>query len=399
MRSAFLVLLAAATCSIAGSVSAAAPTGQTVTLNLDYFDVVVGLGVWDLDRVEEEMAQMMADSAAGGVDRILYRISVCGEVAYRSKHMTTFNGDPRKEYNKAGNLGTGFEADRLKVVLDKIDPLEVAVREAHKQELTIYAAIDLNDSYFPNLENEFLEAHPELWEQARDGKSFIHGAPCYGEPAVREYMLGQVREILKYGVDGFFFRTQSEGPSPENPAREYGYNPPVVDEYQRRYGKDPREAKPGSLDEARFVRLRGEFLTRWMREVREVTGDLPVAITLYGADSDPERAGRIYVDADELVRQNLVDELCMGRGKKADKSNIFHYKLLTDRPLKVTAWDDVWAWGEKDSDPPREYYPPKIKGIIHDMLDLPPLDGVCLHEQLQFEAFDLYDTIRDAYKR
>ena len=120
MRNALLVALAVAVCSLTGPIWAAAPTGQTVTLNLDYFDVVVGLGLWDLDRVEEEMAQMMADSAQGGVDRILYRISVCGEVSYRSQQVTTFNGDPRKS-DTPGNLQDGFECDRLKVVLDEVE--------------------------------------------------------------------------------------------------------------------------------------------------------------------------------------------------------------------------------------------------------------------------------------
>ncbi len=168
-------------------------------------------------------------------------------------------------------------------------------------------------------------------------------------------------------------------------------------EYKKRYGKDPRQAEPGSLDELRFVKLKGEFLTGWMRQVRQVTGNLPLAVALSSATADPARASRMFVDADELVHDGLIDEICMLDWPNA--ATIFHYKLLTDRPLKVTAWRNVWAWGEADTDPPREYYPPKIKRFIYQMLDLPPLDGICLHEQIHFEAFDLYPVISDSYRQ
>lgn len=65
---------------------------------------------------------------------------------------------------------------------------------------------------------------------------YISGALCPSEPGARKVWLDWTRECLDAGVDGIDFRPSAHI-SPFN-IDDYGFNPPVVEEYKRRHGVD-----------------------------------------------------------------------------------------------------------------------------------------------------------------
>jgi hypothetical protein len=67
-------------------------------------------------------------------------------------------------------------------------------------------------------------------------------------------------------VDGIYMDTRTEGMGPEY-ADQYGFNQPIVKEYQRRYGVDILEE---DFDLEKWRSLRGEYFTQLLREVAQV---------------------------------------------------------------------------------------------------------------------------------
>jgi hypothetical protein len=268
---------------------------------------------------------------------------------------------------------------RMAQVMRKIDPLKTATKYAHKHGMEIYAWVTIFDSLPYATATEFFQKHPEYTWLSKDGKKHIPGVPCYAYPQVRKYRLDQMREILQYDVDGIFLSVRSHSPWPgrnagggNEGARGYGFNEPVVKEYSRRYAKDPREAKPDSLDELRFVQLKGDFLTAWLREVKQVTSKhgKKLAINTNVTYSDPVRANWMYIDADTLVRERIVDELCIMSTAALDLN---HWRLLGDGKVKLTTWASIHG---------ETYHEclTKMRTQFRAMLDNPTSAGSTYHE-------------------
>lgn len=372
--------------------AATAQPAKEVTLNLDFFDLVTVERLWDLEQLDVAIERMCCRSAEAGVKRILYRVSVCGEVSYPSRVMTPFDGDPRRGEHGVG--GTSVVCDRLRDCLDRWDPLALTVESGHRHGLEVWGWITVFDSYFPNLQDRFLDAHPEYWWASRDGKAFLRGVPCYAYPEVVDYRLAEAREVLGYGVDGLYFSVRSHASWPPDAAREYGYNPPVVEAFRERYGRDPRLAQADSIDALRFVKLGGEFLTGFLRRAKTLAEDRRVAINFAEGDTSPATATRVFVDVDTLVREGIVSEVCGLSG--LDDAEVARLKLLADNPPKVSAWRNVWAWGATVRGDEKQWYADRVAGYVDELYLSRWLDGLCLHEQLHFEVLDLYEQLGQA---
>jgi len=326
-------------------------SGQELTINLDFFDICIGTDTWDMRDCDREMERFMALSAHYGIDRVFFRLSVCGAVCYHTKVMTPAFENVFARYKTEGldtccaNIPSLHR--RMGAVMRKIDPLAACAKYAHKHGLEIYAWVTVFDSLYYAPETEFFQQHPEYTWVSRDGKKHVPGVPCYAYPEVRNYRLDQMREIVEYDIDGIILSVRSHSPWPgrgstggNEGARGYGFNEPVVEEYLRRFGKDPREAKPDSLDELRFVQLKADFLTQFLREVKQVTSKAGKKLVMNssGSISDPVRANWMYVDTDMLAREHVVDELCIMGSAAADLNRL---RLLADGEVKVTTWAGI----------------------------------------------------------
>lgn len=377
-------------------------TGKDLAINLDFFDICIGTDCWDLRRCDAEMDRLMAMLAHFGFDRVYYRVSVCGAVCYHTKVMTPAYEEVFKEYTVEGldtccaNIPSRHA--RMAAVMRAIDPLESCVRHAHKHGLKVYPEVTIFDSLYYAPPTEFFQRHPEYTWVSRDGKKHIPGVPCYAYPEVRKYRVDQMKELCAYGIDGIKLCPRSHSPWPgrrtgggNEGSRGYGFNEPVVQEYLRRYGKDPRQAKPDSLDELRFVQLKGDFLTQFLREVKQVTEADGKKLTLVMSSgmADPAAADWMYLDADTLARQRIVDELCVMGSAAADLNR---WRLLADGNIRLTTWAGIHG----------KTYDECLGAMrrqFRAMLDNPTSDGSTYHEMANLIYPDCWEeAILDTFK-
>ncbi|MDD4869608.1 MAG: botulinum neurotoxin N-terminal receptor binding domain-containing protein [Kiritimatiellae bacterium] len=377
-------------------------TGKDLAINLDFFDICIGTDCWDLRHCDEEMDRLMALCAHFGFDRIYFRVSVCGTECYHTKVMTPAFEEVFKEYTKEGldtccaNIPSLH--GRMAAVMRAIDPLASCVKHAHKHGMKVYTEVTIFDSLYYAPPTEFFQKHPEYTWVSRDGKKHIPGVPCYAYPEVRKYRVDQMKELCGYGIDGIRLCPRSHSPWPGRKAgggnegsRGYGFNDPVVKEYVRRYGKDPREAKTDSLDELRFVQLKGDFLTQFLREVKEVTAAAgkKLTLTIDRNMADAVAVNWTYIDADTAARERIVDELCV-MGSAA--ANLNHWRLLADGNIRLTTWAGIHG----------ETYDRCLKLMqqqFRSMLDNPTSDGSTYHELANLIYPDCWEeAILDTFK-
>lgn len=358
-------------------------TGKEFTINLDFFDICIGTDTWDMRNCDAEMERLMAMCAHHGVDRVYFRVSVCGVVCYRTKLMAPAYEDVFAAYTVEGldtccaNIPSLHR--RMGMVMREIDPLACCAKYAHKHGMQVYAWVTVYDSMYYAPEGEFFQRHPEYTWVSRDGTKHVPGVPCYAYPEVRKYRLDQVRELLRYDIDGVKLSPRSHSPWPgrgsgggNEGARGYGFNEPVVREYVRRYGKDPRTAEADSLDELRFVKLKADFFTEFLREAKRLTsasGKRLVVMTS-SAISDPVRANWMYVDAETIARERIADELSIMGGAS---TNLDHWRLLADGKIKTTTWTGIH--GET-----YEQCLARMRTQLRAMLENPTSDGSAFHE-------------------
>ena len=358
-------------------------TGKEMTANLDYFDICIGTDTWDMRHCDAEMDRLMALCAHFGFDRVYFRVSICGVVCYNTKVMTPALEESFARYTVEGLDGCCCNIPsrhgRMAEVMRQIDPLASCVKHGHKHGMEVYAWVTVYDSMYYATPTEFFQRHPEMTWVSKDGTKHVPGVPCYAYPEVREYRLAQVKELLEYDVDGIKFSPRSHSPWPgrrsgggNEGARGYGFNKPVVDEYIRRYGKDPRQAEPDSLDELRFVQLKADFFTEFIRQAKALTdaaGKKLVMITSTGY-ADPVRANWMCIDAETLARERLVDELSiMG----ASSTNLNHWRLLADGRIKMTTWSGIHGYTYEEC-------LGKMRAQLRGLLDNPTSDGSSYHE-------------------
>lgn len=358
-------------------------TGKELSINLDFFDICIGTDCWDIPNSEAEMDRLMAMCAHYGFDRVFFRVSVCGAVCYPTKVMTPALENVFEKYTVEG-LDTGCANipslhRRMGEVMRLIDPLACCAKYARKHGLRVYAWVTVYDSLYYAPPTEFFQRHPEFTWVSKDGTKHIGGVPCYAYPEVRKYRLEQMKELVGYDIDGILLSDRSHSPWPgrsagggNEGARGYGFNEPVVEEYVRRYGKDPRRAEPDSLDEIRFVQIKGDFLTQFLREVKAVTAAAgkKLAVTTDPRIADPVLANWMYVDAETLARERIVDELCI-RGSAG--ANLDHWRLLADGRIRVTTWAGIHGKTYDDC-------LSRIRSEMQRLLENPTSDGSTFHE-------------------
>ena len=367
---------------------------KQLTLNLDFFDVCIGTDTWDMSDHRGEMDRLMRIAAHYGVDRILFRLSVCGAVCYHSKVM--YVADDKSFKGRTAEMLDGAVANipshlpRMAQLLRETNPLADCVEFGHKYGMEVWAWITVYDSMYYAPEGEFFHDNPQYTWASRDGTKHIPGVPCYAYPEVRQYRLKQVDELLAYGVDGVYMSMRSHSPWPKgrSGAREYGYNEPVIAEFSRRYGTDPRQAKPGSLQELRFVKLKADFFKQFLAETHArcaAKGKL-LAMNATWDSIDPTTAARMYIPADDLCRQHIVDEMTILSGAGAD---LTRWRVLGKDKVKLTTWTNIH--GSKH-DQSRSRW---LAGL-RQMLRNPTIHGTCFHEFGNVLYFNMWHDIAAA---
>lgn len=382
------------------------------TLNIDYYDLVIrgGLpgtsGFYDERRIDN----LLSRAAKEGIDRVIWRLSVCGKEAYYTKVRTPFDWAEPRSVN-----------DRMTAVMERFDPLAVACRLAHQYGLTIYPWITIMDDYYSNnLESGFVAEHPEYQFVSRDGQRYFRGTLCYAYPEVRAHRLAQLREVIDgYDVDGLYLCLRSHAGECESSyvPDSFGYNQPIVDEYRRRHGIDIR-TEP--FDFAELYRLQGEGLTRFLREVRVDLGkEIPLSV---GIMRHPITVRHVFprvkmvIDWETWAAEGLIDELVTFAGEDLlgpDRHDMFglfdidpiwvdeapdYYGAVRSAGVDLAVWfrlaDWYGIWPAPVVENATRIKSPETIARTVRKLEALGFDSVYLHEAQDVEPVDLWPALR-----
>ena len=168
----------------------------------------------------------------------------------------------------------------------------------------------------------FAVEHPEYMSKARDGRSWLDwevGEPVLGydvgylglaHPDVRAYARRELVAFARdFGADGVqleFLPVLAAGES----VWPLGYDEPALVEYRRRFGVDPHSVP---ADDPAWARLRAEYVTQFLRELRRdlhaLGRPVSVAAATEGIWAKPDEAYKLGLDWPAWVDQGLVDAL------------------------------------------------------------------------------------------
>ena len=151
------------------------------------------------------------------------------------------------------------------------DSLDVAIDAAHQRGLRIYGDLPLFDMFFPGLENDYFDAHPNLWLTSRDQQGQWRGLPCYAEPGAIDYRVAEVQELVERGVDGisYYIASHAAGGHGRVPPDSFAFNAPIVAAYEKEHGVNILKE---DFDPAQLHALNGRFFTDLLRRIRAVIG-------------------------------------------------------------------------------------------------------------------------------
>lgn len=204
----------------------------------------------------------------------------------------------------------------------------IAVKAARSHGMQIWMAYGLFDNGsaadvgyvgFPYAAEDRIRVQNPDWAPVNRFGTWRQGGPIeFAYPGARQAVVAYLTKYtVSGGYDGMAFLTYAENYS-QRYEDEFGFNPPIVDEFRKRHGIDIR-TQP--FDKAAWSRLRGEYLTQFLRELRTafarhgkkiavcVDGKEPYLPSAWNVDGGVRTAGRIHLDLETWVKKNLVDEL------------------------------------------------------------------------------------------
>ena len=229
--------------------------------------IVFWLGHSNLDLIAENMAKC----ADHGFSTVYLEPRYVGKALYHSKVVALFDS------MYALSTGKAF-SDALR----RFDPYDVSVREAKRRGLRFIAEISIFDRWFPGLEDRFYEQHPQYLMMHKDQGLPYQGVPCYAEKGAQDYCIAEVKELIERGAEGIAFDMGSHQIGWTPPGRRYqgqpdsfGFNPPLVEEFQRRYGVNVLKE---SYDKQKWYALHGEFFTQFLRRVKAEIKEKPLIV-------------------------------------------------------------------------------------------------------------------------
>ena len=347
---------------------------------------------------EKHIADSVARCADHGINTIYFQPRYVGVGVYRSKVVAPFDAQIEKLWMEGTPTFKVTEGHHkfvkdLSAHLKRFDPYDVGMQEVKRQGLRFIAQTSIFDRWFPILPDRFFEQHPEGLLVDRTGKFYFPGLPCYAEPATQDYCLAEIRELIERGAEGISLAMISHqvGYWPEELGERrpdtLGFNPPLVDEYERRYGVNVLRE---DFDKQKWHDLHGEFFTRFLRRVKEVLKELPLIVGAtpegflgYGGNAgnvlnpnyaDQSPACRINLEWQKWLQEGTVDALRVYAEPPSNVATVEVMKRKVDR-------GEIYFARETNLEEEIPEYQGQLQQVSRG-----PLDGYVLHEEAFFEG-------------
>jgi hypothetical protein len=375
-RRSFLKSLAAAT-ALPAACGLASPTADpklTLSAPLTHSDWILKPGIqWGPEGVHH----MLDACKACGWSRVHWRALDGGRATYPSKvvrpsfkvDQDTSIWNPKTDAEKAlykKFFGGITEARRLQILNDQqrydygaYDTFAEAVRYGHKISLAIDAWISINeDDHGWGIVSDFAREHPQFAWSKRDGTPY-HSQMSFAFPEVRKYKLAIIDELLtNYDLDGLFLDWIRTGDIRDNPQTDAkgvansGYEAPNIAAFKSKYNTDPHDVPN---DDDRWIRLRAEPQTVFMRSVRErVNKDkkrVPVAVMVghpwhYRGMQDPIDGNLrgLLLDVPTWANERLIDSaIAAGYYRPGGDATKAFQALQNETNNKVDVWYYAWV--------------------------------------------------------
>ena len=253
-------------------------------------------------RTREELLEDVEPYRHADVGKVFWGVNI-GDLTYYKSDVGRFYMDgPVCPLTELQHAADGFQAlhdqgiEPYKAVMEHVQDMG--------REFYTYFRMAMIDHQHPyNIfaaESVFLPEHPDCRIVAKDGTPIMKAS--YACEATHGFMLGMMEETMREGVDGValcFVR------GPEY----FGYEQPVIDEFMRLHGKDPRELPD---QDPRLQAVWAGFMTAFIRKVhaaaekhgKALGRKIRVATWL---DCSDERMARFGYDARTWITEGLVD--------------------------------------------------------------------------------------------
>ncbi len=319
---------------------------------------------------------MLDACKACGWSRVYWRVLDGGRAVYHSKLMRPEGQwdednfwEPKTEAGRQAlqRFTPNLTPEQRAAVRDKMkvydyahfDSLDAALQYGHKIGLQIHAWVSINeDDHGWGLQSEFSKRHPDYRWRHRDGRPYFSQL-SFAFPAVRKYKLAILRELLcNYPIDGLFLDWIRTGDVRDNPqtdpngVADSGYEQPLLEKYESAFGIHPRQVPN---DDERWVRLRSEPQTVFMRAVRKLVRSqkhpIPVAVMVghpwhYRGllDRIDGNLRGLLLDVGAWAREGLMDAaVAAGYYRDGGTPEMAYRALQKETGGKVDVWFYAWV--------------------------------------------------------
>ena len=177
-------------------------------------------------------------------------------------------------------------------------------------------------------EEKIRAEHPEY--RLYDRAGITSGSTIeFGYPEVRRAFLDRYEKMLQQGADfsiydGIIFYTYVENFFPRY-SNQFIYSDLAVKEFKARYGVDVTKEP---FDRAKFLEMRGEYVTQYLGELRQLFDKYGKKLAIYIDAREPDIAmrwpsypgilvpGEIKMDWRTWIKKGIFDEICLRSASK-----------------------------------------------------------------------------------
>ena len=230
---------------------------------------------------EAEVEKLIRELHANGAQTLLLRMGYLGYLPYRTKlgYPVGFDPDHARKHPFKRNLKPQELEDyitkrtkanaRYAQAIKAFNSPEVFIRVGHELGMKVILWLDIFDDGYSGYRSKFIDEHSHCQWTARDGKTYFQGLISYAWPESRAFRVEQARELLDLGADGIHCSTSAHCRHLANVQQTdfYGYEQPVVQEYQKQYGVDIRRQ---DFDKEKWHSIKGDFMNRLYAELAQL---------------------------------------------------------------------------------------------------------------------------------
>jgi hypothetical protein len=406
---------------------------KDLIVHIDFFDEVF---IRPEVMTRDDIYTLVGRLAASGTGTIILRTSPAGHFFSATSKAAyfpwEFDVDDVRANQPYGELNEQQTRDyvelrkkhieRINEVVLQLNPLELFVRASHEANIKIIAWVDIYDFWFPGYRSKILDTHPEYQWTAKDGKTLFRGLPSYAFSEMRTFIVDMAQELLAMGFDGIHCSTSAHCRHQPHVQCDdfYGFESPVVEEYEKRYGVNIR--KSDTFDKEAWQKLKGEYVNQLYQQLADTCHaqwkELWVGLQLgrHTQFSSPyfgdNAVARYYNDWKVLVDHKTVDAFVVGDyelltspgepywAKKGlgNERNLYEWaaREYLDYCRNKTKVYLFGEWLPKDREKCRQDLATKASQVNQFNFD-----GIIIHEAAEFEQFvpDGFHLLKEVSER